>query len=455
MRLTRCIIFSLGLAFFIPCVSVAETSPVLLKASRLIDGHSAAVWGPSSVLVQDGKILALNPSSVPQDARVIDLGDRTVMPGLIDAHVHLTIRSGNYQRELLEMSQTELGLLALHSAQALLRSGWTTVRSAGEMGDEYPHFMARRWIEQEEKRPGSGFVGPRILGAGKYISCTGGGGDINFLCPCLQGGIADGLIVDGAEDMMKAVRREIKNGANFVKLLVTGAFMSAGDNPQDTHFSDAEVQVAVDEAARRRVPVMAHAHSAAGILMALKAGVRTIEHGTFIDQQGIEEAIKRDIPIIPTLYIGEFFVNDKPTDVAQQKMIELTLRYRDQYMKGLSSALRQGVRMGVGSDLGGYEDPSKNVGELGMLVELGLSPMQAIQAATSLNADILGLEGVGSLQPGYLADIIAVEGDPTQALIPSMEKVSFVMKAGRVVTLPTSSVSCPDTIRHAAKWFVN
>lgn len=415
---------ALILFFFLLIFPTAgRSAPVLLKAKQLIDGKSSTPITEGSVLVDGERILAVNPSpdQIPSGTKTIDFGSATLMPGLIDAHVHLTIHSSNYQRQRFEQSNGDLALLALHSAGALLQAGWTTVRDAGEVSREFPQFDVRRAIEAGL------FPGPRIVGAGHYISTTGGGGDINFLCPCLQGSIAHGLIVDGADEMRRTVRTEIKNGADHVKLLVTGAFMSAGDNPQDVHYSAEEIMIAVTEARHRRVRTMAHAHSAQGILLAIQLGVDTIEHGTFIDEARIEAALKAGTPIIPTLYVGEYFINAPNPDPAQAKFIELTKRYRDAYLKGLSQAQKDGVVLGVGSDLGGYADASENVRELGMLVLLGMTPMQAITAATSTNAAIIGVPDVGSLEAGKYADIIVVKGNPAQNLT-ALEDVSFVMK---------------------------
>lgn len=195
----------------------------------------------------------------------------TLLPGFIDCHVHLTIFEDDYQLDHLRLSSAAKGLRALKAAQGLLHAGFTTVRSAGDADAFYPSFAVAKSIEKGE------FVGPRIVGAGHYISVTGGGGDINFMspdnCPCCT---ADGVIADGKEQMILAVRKEIKYGSDWIKILATGAFMSAStgakDSPENTHMSEEEIRACVEEANRRKVHVMAHAHGAEGIALAARAG---------------------------------------------------------------------------------------------------------------------------------------------------------------------------------------
>jgi len=197
--------------------------------------------------------------------------DCTVLPGFIDCHVHLTIFEDDYQLDHLRLSSAAKGLRALKAAQGLLHAGFTTVRSAGDADKYYPSFAVAKSIEKGE------FVGPRIVGAGHYISVTGGGGDINFFsadnCPCC---VADGVIADGKEQMIAAVRKEIKYGSDWIKILATGAFMSAStgakDSPENTHMSYEEIRACVEEANRRQVHVMVHAHGSEGIELAANAG---------------------------------------------------------------------------------------------------------------------------------------------------------------------------------------
>jgi imidazolonepropionase-like amidohydrolase len=210
--------------------------------------------------------------SPPQDLELIIFPPgATLLPGFIDCHVHLTIATDDYQMDHLRRSSAEKALRALKAAQGLLAAGFTTLRSAGDSDIFFPSFAVAKSIESGE------FDGPRIVGAGHYISVTGGGGDLNFLapdsCPCC---LTDGVIADGQDEVVKAVRKEIKFGSDWIKVLATGAFMSAStgakDSPENTHFSSDELHACVQEAARRKVPVMAHAHGADGIKQAAIAG---------------------------------------------------------------------------------------------------------------------------------------------------------------------------------------
>ena len=211
--------------------------------------------------------------------------------------------------------------------------------------------------------------------------------------------------------------------------------MSAGDNPKDVHFSPEELEVAVAEATRLGVPVMAHAHSAEGIKQAVRAGVRSIEHGTFIDAEGVRLMVEHGTYLVPTMYIGDYYINEAPDAEAQQKMVELSKRYREEFFANIGAAIRAGVKVTVGSDFGGY-DPLINAREFASLAEAGMTPMQAIQAGTRVAAELLEWEDrVGTLEAGKLADIIAVSGDPLEDLS-ELERVIFVMKGGEVVKAP-------------------
>lgn len=403
----------------------SSTSPVAILSARLIDGHSDQALSPAAILIQGERIVAVGgPEIVPAGAEIIDLGSATVLPGLIDAHSHPLIASDSYQIDHLRDSSAYKALRGLEAVQANLRAGWTTLRVAGDADVYYAHLEIRRAIDEGL------FIGPRITGAGHYISVTGGGGDINFMSP-EQPLIADGLIVDGPDEIRAAVRREIKYGSDWIKLLVTGAFMSVGDNPANVHFSPEELAAAVQEASRRGVPVMAHAHATAGIKMAIEAGVRSIEHGTFIDAEAMEMMLERGTYWVPTVYIGRYYMQQGSEVAELDKMLELTRRTQGAFEAQVREGIRRGLRIAVGSDFGG-SGQERNVGEIETLVDLGMTPMQAIQAATRVGAELLGWDDrIGTLEPGKLADLIAVTGNPLEK-IGALRDVSFVMIGGHV-----------------------
>ena len=405
----------------------AET--VAIVAAHLIDGKSDQARHDLAVLIEGDRIVAIGDVEIiPADARVIDLGSATILPGLIDTHVHPLIREDDYQTDHLRESSAAKALRGLKAVQDSLHAGWTSLRIVGDTDVFYAPVEIRRAIDRGL------FEGPRLAVAPHYLSITGGGGDINFFSP-EQHLIADGLIVDGADEVRRAVREEIKYGGDWIKLLVTGAFMSAGDNPKDVHFSPDELEVAVAEATRLGVPVMAHAHSAEGIKQSVRAGVRSIEHGTFLDAEGVRLMVEHGTYLVPTIYIGDFYINERPDAEAQQKMVELSKKYRAEFLANIGAAIRAGVKVAVGSDFGGY-DPLINAREFASLVEAGMTPMQAIQAGTSVAAELLEWDDrVGTIEAGKLADIIAVSGDPLKDLS-ELERVIFVMKDGAVVKVP-------------------
>ena len=406
--------------------SVEPSGRFALRAARLVDGVADRARTDAVVVVEGERIAAVGGRELLVDGlTVIDLGDATLLPGLVDAHSHPLIWSDDYQVEHLKRSSAYKALRSLNHVQANLRAGWTTLRICGDADVAYAVTDLRQAIDEGL------FVGPRLTGAAHYLSITGGGGDINFLAPEVRVA-ADGLVVDGVEAMRKAVREEIKFGSDWIKLLVTGAFMSAGDRPEDVHFSAEEVRTAVEEAARHGVPVMAHAHATAGIKLAIRAGVRSIEHGTFLDDEAIRLLVEHGVYLVPTLYIGDYYIEQGSPTGYQDKMIELSKKYRDQHYEWVGKAIRAGVKIAAGSDFGGY-DPAINAGEIEALHRAGMTPMQALQAATRVGAELLGWEDrIGTIAPGKLADLVAVPGDPL-ADLSRLRRPSFVLLGGRVV----------------------
>jgi imidazolonepropionase-like amidohydrolase len=401
------------------------TGITTLRCGTLIDGRSGTPKRGVAVRVEDGRIVSVGAFNPLNAGTVIDRSQDTCLPGLIDAHAHVLIKTDDYQVDHLRRSSAYKALRGLNVVQQMLRSGWTTVRILGDADVFYAHLDVRTAIREGM------FVGPRITGAGHYFSITGGGGDLNFLAP-EHAVVADGLVVDGVDAVRMAVREEIKHGSDWIKVLASGAMMSAGNDPNKAHFSPEELSAIVEEATRLGVPVAAHAHSAVGIKAAILAGARTIEHGTFIDDEGIRLLKEKGVYLVPTLYVGDYYLNEQPGSEAQAKMNELTRKYRAQHIAAVGKAIKAGVHVGVGTDYVGFP-VQQGVRELAVLVEAGMTPMQAIQAATRVNAELLGWQDrIGTVEPGKLADIIAVPGDPLKDLS-LLEKVSFVMLGGREI----------------------
>ncbi|MCX6212415.1 MAG: amidohydrolase family protein [Bacteroidetes bacterium] len=416
-------------AFLLLSIHALSQKKVLL-AKNLIDGTGKVITNPA-IIISDNKIIAIeNKENLHLDKygngfTIIDLGEYTILPGLIDAHVHPDNSSDDYQVGHLRASSAAKTLTGLKALQDLLSEGWTAVRVAGDEDVGYANLEIRNAINKGL------FVGPHIYGAGHYLSVTGGGGDINFIS-YEQKIIADGLIVDGPEEIRKAVRTEIKNGSDWIKILVTGAFMTTGDNPQNVHFSPEELKMAVEEAGRRDVPVMAHAHATEGIKQAVKAGVRSIEHGSYMDEEAIDLMVEHGTYLIPTLTIDLYFKEKLADSKALAKAIALANDSRAGMYEKLRSGVKKGLKIGVGTDFIGWP-ANYSAREFGELIKIGMTPMQAIQAGTIVNAQLLNKDKeIGSIEIGKLADIIAVKGDPLKD-ISELQRVKFVMMGGKVV----------------------
>ena len=396
-----------------------------LIAKSLIDGTGKVISNPV-VIIDSNKILSVTTKdNIPKDAKIIDLGNYTLLPGLIDMHVHPNLTTGDYQVDFLKGSSAAKALMGLKNVQDLLSAGWTTLRVAGDGDVGYANMEIRNAINKGL------FAGPHIYGAAHYISATGGGGDINFFS-YEQKVIPDGLIVDGPEEMRKAVRTEIKYGSDWVKLLVTGAMMTTGDNPNNVHFNIEEIKAAVEEAARRDVSVMAHAHAADGIKLAVKAGVRTIEHGSFIDEEGMDLMIQHGTYLIPTMMVHVYFEQPTNDNIVLTKAMEIAKKTNQQVYQNIKLAFKKGVKFGMGTDDFGW--PAEySAKEFEEYLKIGMTPMQAILCATKVNAEILRKEKeIGSVEAGKLADIIAVKGDPLKD-ISELQRVKFVMIGGKII----------------------
>jgi imidazolonepropionase-like amidohydrolase len=437
-RRAACAALLLAVLLAIPPLAGAATTA--LVAARLIDGRSDAVRTDAVVLVEGERIVAVGDRSIiPPGAEVVDLGDSTLLPGMINAHEHPLMYADDYQNAHLASTSAYKALMGLAGLQRLLLAGWTGVRVMGDADVFYANQDLRRVIDSGV------FVGPRLTGAAHYISITGGGGDVNYLAP-EQHVRADGVVADGPEAIRKAVREEVKYGSDWIKLLVTGAFQSVGDNPRNVAFSPEELRVAVEEAKRLGVPVAAHAHAAEGIRQAVAAGVRSIEHGTYLDDEGIRMMAKQGTFLVPTVYMGDYYAQGDKL-LAQDKNDDYIAHGRGEFLAAIARAHRAGVKVVVGLDLGGYAvEPSLYAREFAVFVEAGMPPMAAIKAGTSVAAELLGWDDrLGSIEAGKLADIIAVPGNPI-ADISALERVSLVMIGGRLVKRPGATTVPAGTL---------
>ena len=419
--------FMLTIFWISPLLYSESPTTYALVSDAVIDGISAKVLKNKAVLVNRNVITAVvNESEIPPEALTIDLPGTMLMPGMIPVHEHPMIYQHDYQNGHLEASSAYKALLGLSNLQNLLLAGWTTIRVMGDADVFYAVQDLKRIIDEGV------FSGPRLTGAAHYISITGGGGDINYLSP-EQHVISDGLIVDGADEIRKAIRKEIKYGSDWIKIMVTGAFMSVGDNPKNVSFSPEELNAAVAEANRQNVPVAAHAHATEGINQAIIAGVRPIEHGSFINQKSIDLMVKHGTFLVPTIYVGDYYAHSGKLR-EQTKNDEFYLSFRASWLKLIGKAHLSGVKIAVGSDLcGPMIESSVCAREFATLIEAGMSPMDAIKAGTIVGAELLQWEDrIGSIEVGKLADIIAVLGNPLEN-ISALEQPLFVMKNGQII----------------------
>ncbi len=404
------------------CTCAFSQKLTAIKCGVLIDVQASRSIPNAIILVDGNRIKAVGTSlSIPSDAEVIDLSKATVLPGLFDLHCHFLDDVDGVTRG----SAADNALSGVRNAEKVLLSGFTTIRNPGGGGPNYAGCSVRDAVNR------GWFIGPRILIAGRYLSITGGHGD-NSLAPPEHETEYDN-IVNGVEEMRKAVRRDVKYGCDWIKLYATGGFFSAGDDPTQQHFSDEEMKVACDEANRLGKFVAAHAHGALGIKAAIKAGVRTIEHGTFIDDEGIEMMKKSGTFLVPTLRTIEVLAEDPGPNASagRVKAYKLSKKYFDTMMANIRKAMERGVKTAFGSDMVSMP-MGLSAQEFRLHVLAGQSPMEAIRSATVISAEALNMQNdVGSIEPGKFADIIAVRGNPLND-VTILEKVSFVMKDGKV-----------------------
>ncbi|MCI0691049.1 amidohydrolase family protein [candidate division KSB1 bacterium] len=400
--------------------------PTVIKAVRLIDGRGGTPLGPAMVRIEGEKIAEVGTQiRIPQGAKLIDLGNATLLPGLIDLHTHLTDRYGTHWEEaLVKTTPGHNALWGAHNARVTLLAGFTTCR---DMGPTWPYVD----VDLRQAIDEGAVPGPRLLVPGNYVSSTGGAGDAKQFSIYVEVPTVQNL-ADGPDEVTKAVRTNFKHGADFIKILVTGAVLSKGIHPGAQQYSDAEIQAAVTEANRWGRQVAAHAHGVDGIKAAICAGVRTIDHGTFLDDEAVAMLkASRKTFYVPTLYTSEIIQTEGAQHGIPESEIERNREIRDIEIAGFKRALAAGIPIGLGTD-SSVIPHGENAKELALRVSFGESPMSAIISATSLNAEIIGWQDrVGSIEKGKYADLIAVPGDPSKD-ITLLQRVGFVMKGGIV-----------------------
>ncbi len=397
---------------------------VVIHAGHVLDVKTGKLLSDQTLVIEDGKIVSVGAAAeakAPADAVRIDLPDATVLPGLIDAHTHLTM-DPNFGYERLGLSIPRETLIGAKNARLTLQAGFTTVRNVGAAG--YSDVALRDAINAGD------VPGPRMLVSGPPLSITGGHADNNLL-PFEYHATSDG-VADGVDGVQHMVRQNIKYGADLIKFMASGGVLSKGDNPQASQYTLEEMKAIVAEAHRLGRKVAAHAHGAQAILWASEAGVDSIEHGSYIDDAGIAEMKKNGTYLVPTLYLGDWFMENAEKNHVPDFLLVKAKAVMPAARKNIAHAFASGVKVAFGTDAAVYPH-GMNAHEFAVMVKLGLTPLQAIQAATVNAADLLGWPGkVGSLDPGAWADVVAVDGDPLKD-VTTLEHVKFVMKGGEVV----------------------
>jgi imidazolonepropionase-like amidohydrolase len=400
---------------------------VAVHAGKILDVRTGHFATDQVIWIEGGKIKAIGKAAeiskqLPSGTKTIDLANLTILPGLIDCHTHLTMSPDMLGPRGLHISNPRSALIGARSARVTLEAGFTTVRNVGAHG--YSDIALRDAINVGD------VPGPRMLASGPPLSITGGHGDENFLAP--QFNYSGDGVANGVDGVMTKVRENIKYGADLIKFMATGGVLSEGDNPALEQYSPEEMKAIVDTAHGLGRKVAAHAHGALGIKNAVLAGVDSIEHGSYINDEDIAFMKQRGTYLVPTVFLEDWLSANYQHLGFTQSMTDKMNTVLPIAKQNLSHAFKEGVKIAFGTDAAVYPH-GLNAGEFAAMVKMGLPPLVAIQAATVNAADLLGWsDRVGTLEPGKFGDIVAVDGDPI-ADVSTLEHVRFVMKGGEII----------------------
>jgi imidazolonepropionase-like amidohydrolase len=406
-----------------------------VRAGRLVDVVAGEVRSAQVITIRGDRIDSVGPDEGrhASDARVIDLSSHTVLPGLIDCHAHLIgdIDTGHGYAGLVESSAAQEVLFGVRNARATLEAGFTTVRDVGS-------FRALTDVALRHAIDQGWTPGPRMMCAGAFVTSPGGGGDVTGLAIDVDEGVPRELrfgVARSVDEVRDAVRRILHGGADLIKVIATGAVLTEGTTPSAPEFSEEEIRAAVEEAALYGAHVAAHAHGAEGIKRAVRAGVRSIEHGSYADDEAIDLMAEHGTYLVADVWMGDWCLEQGRRDgwspTVMRKMEDSTIAQRAVFAK----AVKAGVKQAFGTDSGVYPH-GMGTRQFATMIEFGMTPMQAIQTGTIHAAELMVWEDrVGSLQAGRYADLVAVHGDPLEDL-DLLNGISFVMKGGEVVLGP-------------------
>lgn len=412
-------------AFALTLAAPALAETVVIRAGSVLRDAASESSGPATIVVTDGRIVSVSEGSapVPEGARVIDLSGQTVLPGLIDLHVHLTGDPGNdFRNEAVDSDEWGV-VMGAKNALLALRAGFTTVREAGSA--QYSGYALRRGTA-EWKIPG-----PRIVAAGPALSIVGGHGDVTGFREDVHAALDLGYTCTGAVECAEKVRKASRAGADIIKITATGGVLSQQGRGLESHFTQPELVSIADTAHSLGLKVMAHAHGARGIEAAAAAGIDTIDHATFADEAALKVMKAKGTYLVPTLMALEGVrarlgkgVYTPTVEVKARQALETAGRQ-------VTRAKAMGVEVAFGTDAGVFEH-GRNGEEFALLVRNGLTNREALASATTVAAKVLGMEAeIGRIAPGYSADLIAVSGNPLVD-VRVLEKVGFVMVRGNV-----------------------
>ena len=402
-------------ALGVPRPAMAEEA-LALRALRMLDVRSGEMLENVTVLVEGERIVAVNPRRVPKGTRAVDLGDVTLLPGLMDMHTHLNYDlETNWVHRPVEETAELNALRGVPAARATLLAGFTTVRDLGaSLG--FADVALARAIEE------GWVVGPRMIPAAHAISITGGHCEITGFAPGILELGPEGGVADGVPEVLKAVRYQIKHGAKVIKVCATAGVLSFEGPAGAPQYSMEELVAIVGEAERHGLKVAAHAHGTQGIKNAIRAGIHSIDHGSMLDPEAIQLMKEHGTYLVPTLFQW-YLEYDLPP----------LLHEKNEYVKSfvdesVRQAIEAGVKIALGTDAGVFPH-GDNGREFAAYVNLGMSPLEAIRSATLHAADLLAVDDRGAIEPGLLADIVAVPGNPLDD-VHVMESMEFVMKGG-------------------------